>query len=329
MITSARFPVSDHCDGRRFFNPGGQTLPKLCDVVRWKFSSRTTPWPRQVEVTLQPRAPLNAREIRATWINHSTFLLETPQGNILPDPVFSHHCGPGGKVGPLRVHRPALALAELPEIHYVLLSHNHYDHCDMPSLRWLVQTHDPEIFAPLGNSRLLARTGSRRVFELDWWGNHSPTPNLAITATPARHWSNRLGEPRAASLWGGFFVQAGTSRIFFAGDTGYDARLFVEIAARLGQPDLALIPIGAYEPRWFMHGQHCNPEEALLIHRDLAATTSLAMHWGTFQLTDEGRDDPPAALRAALENSPLANKDFRILLPGAHFIFLQEPFSFF
>lgn len=255
-------------------------------------------------------------ETRATWINHSTYLIETPQGNFLTDPVYSPACGPFGRFGPPRVHAPGIPFQDLPEIHYVLLSHDHYDHCDLPTLRLLSQVHEPLAITPLGNSDLLRRAGFSRIIELDWWQNHAATPNLTITVTPAQHWSNRLSSPRFSRLWSGFFIKAGPTRIYFAGDTGYQSGLFAEIGRRLGPPDFAMIPIGAYEPRWFMREQHCNPAEAVQIHCDLGARLSAAMHWGTFQLTDEGRDAPPRALRDALLAAGLGPNDFRIPEPG-------------
>lgn len=155
MKTSDRFPISDHCDGRRFFNPEGRRLPRFSDVVRWKLGGRAKPWPRRVSIATAARRPLSLSETRLTWINHATFLIETPQGNFLTDPVFSKRCGPLGRLGPARTHPPGLALHELPSIHYVLLSHDHYDHCDLPSLRLIARAHDPVAFTPLGNGELL------------------------------------------------------------------------------------------------------------------------------------------------------------------------------
>jgi L-ascorbate metabolism protein UlaG (beta-lactamase superfamily) len=304
-----------------FRNPDAAAVPNWSDVLRWKLSSRAARWPKSI--TFQPpptRQPLASDALRVTWINHATFLLETPQGNFLTDPVYSACCGPFGRIGPRRVHPPGLPLHELPEIHFVLLSHDHYDHCDLPTLRQLAQTHEPLAITPLGNQGLLARAGFSRIVELDWWQNHTHTPNLNITVTPTQHWSNRLSGGRYSRLWGGFFIKAGNQRIYFVGDTGYHTTLFTQIGRRLGPPDLAMVPIGAYEPRWFMRGQHCNPAEAVQIHCDVGARTSVAMHWGTFQLTDEGRDEPPRALRSVLAESHLTNQDFQIMEPGGSIV---------
>jgi len=218
------------------------------------------------------------------------------------------------------VHAPGIPLHELPDIHFVLLSHDHYDHCDLPTLRRLVKAHDPLAIAPLGNRDLLDRAGFTRIVELDWWQNRAHAPNLNITVTPSQHWSKRLSRRRCSRLWGGFYIHAANTRLYFVGDTGYQATLFTEVRERLGSPDLAFVPIGAYEPRWFMNGQHCNPAEAVQIHRDLGARMSVAMHWGTFQLTDEGRSDPPEALVAALATTATPTGDFRILEPGGNVV---------
>jgi len=319
MKTAAPFPVSDHCDGRVFFNPGHTCKPRLRDILRWKTTSRPTAWPIYAAATPALRPSLPATDVRATWINHATFLIETPQGNFLTDPVYSRCCGPFGKFGPQRVHAPGIRLHELPDIHFVLLSHDHYDHCDLPTLRQLVKAHDPLAITPLGNRDLLVRSGFTRIIELDWWQNHAHTPNLSITVTPSQHWSNRLSRRRCSRLWGGFYIHADELRLYFVGDTGYHASLFREVRERCGSPDLAFVPIGAYEPRWFMREQHCNPAEAVQIHHDVGSHLSLAMHWGTFQLTDEGRDVPPQALLTALATAAKP-ADFRILEPGGNVV---------
>ncbi len=309
-------PRSDHFNGKTFFNPAHVNRSWL-DVLRWRFTSRATPWPKTVSLAAQPPPPApRAAEGVFTWINHATFLLQTERGNILTDPQFSARCGPFGLLGPRRVHPPGLALAALPRIDLILLSHDHYDHCDLRSLRALAKAHDPLVIAPLGHRRLLARAGLTNVADLDWWQAHTPTAGLEVTLTPARHWSNRLTGRRNSRLWGGFHIRHAGRAYWFAGDTGYDPTLFSEIRTRLGAPAVAMIPIGSYEPRWFMAAQHCNPAEAVQIHRDLGAGTSLAMHWGTWQLTDEGRDEPVRALIAARGAAGLTADAFRVPAPG-------------
>jgi L-ascorbate metabolism protein UlaG (beta-lactamase superfamily) len=311
------FPLSDHCNGKTFFNPGARAERGWLDVLRWKFTSRATPWPAWVELAPQPPPPVPpAGGIVATWINHATFLLQTPHGNFLTDPMFSDRASPLGWAGPRRVHAPGVAFEALPKIDGVLLSHDHYDHCDLPSLRRLAARHDPLVLAPLGHRALLADAGLPRVVELDWWQAHSWGTGFAITLTPARHWCRRSVGGTNHRLWGGFFLQTPERKIYFAGDSGYDATLFSQLGRRLGAPDLALLPIGAYEPRWFMRTAHMNPAEAVQAHRDLGARRSVAMHWGTWQLTDEGRDDPPRALAAARTEAGIAPEEFRVVVPG-------------
>jgi L-ascorbate metabolism protein UlaG (beta-lactamase superfamily) len=192
----------------------------------------------------------------------------------------------------------------------VLLSHDHYDHCDVPTLRRLARRDDPLVVAPLGHRSLLLRAGFRRVVELDWWQGHSCGPGLDATLVPARHWCRRAPFGTNRRLWGGFMLRIGGRLVYFAGDSGYQEGLFNGIGGRCGAPDLAMIPIGAYEPRWFMASAHMNPAEAVRVHSEVGARRSVAMHWGTFQLTDEGRTDPVRALAEARDKAGLAPADF-------------------
>ncbi len=311
------FPRSDHCNGKTFFYPGGRAERGPSEVLRWKLTSRPTPWPQWVDYTLPSAPPASfPGQITATWIGHATFLLQTPHGNFLTDPVFSDRCSPFSWLGPHRVHAPGLAFEALPKIDGVLLSHDHYDHFDLPSLRRLARTHDPVILAPLGHRQLLANRGISRVIELDWWETHAWAPDLTVTLTPSKHWCRRLPGDTNHRLWGGFWLSGLGRNVYFLGDSGYDPNLFVEIGRKMGRPDLAFIPIGAYEPHWFMCSAHMNPAEALQVHRDLGAHQSVAMHWGTWQLTDEGRDEPVRDLVQAQALANVAPQAFRVLDPG-------------
>lgn len=338
-------PPTDHFNGKTFFHPGpdGRVAGRFRDFLRWRFNRRPPPWPRWVALAPQPPPPLpRDGEIVATWIGHATWLLQTTRGNLLTDPHFSRCAGPLGFIGPPRVHAPGVAFDALPRIDAVLLSHDHYDHCDLPSLRRLAHTHDPLFVAPLRHGDLLTRAGTRRVVELDWWQDCTLERGAQIVLVPARHWSNRLDAPRNHRLWGGFAIAVGQicdlpnerdgasegrvtdppyperrRLIWFAGDTAYDSELFRTIGRRCGPPDLALLPIGGYQPRWFMAPMHMDPAEAVAAHRDTGARCSLAMHWGMFHLTDEEREEPVQTLVTARAAAGLREGEFRAIAPGA------------
>jgi L-ascorbate metabolism protein UlaG (beta-lactamase superfamily) len=246
-----------------------------------------------------------------TFIGHATFLIQTTDGNILTDPMYSQRAGPLNVFGPRRVRQPAVLFDDLPAISTVLLSHNHYDHCDRPTLGRLARRFDPIVVTPLGNGALVRSAGIRRVEELDWWQDAKSLAS-AITLTPAQHFSARTPLDRTRALWGGFFLVAGAQRLFFAGDTAY-ASFFRDVRQRLGRIDLALLPIGAYEPRWFMQAVHMNPAEAVQAHLDLEASESIGMHFGTFQLTTEGIDEPLRALDDACRVQNIPRSRFRTL----------------
>jgi len=220
--------------------------------------------------------------------------------------------GPWGLFGPRRVRRPAVAFDVLPQIDVVLLSHNHYDHCDVRTLRALARRFDPVAITPLGNARLLRKAGFRRIAELDWWQETAATSSIRVTATPAHHFSARTPFDRNRALWSGFMVTVAGRRIYFAGDTAY-VPIFRDIRERLGEPHVSLLPIGAYEPRWFMRSVHMNPEEAVQAHVELGSWESIAMHFGTFQLTTEGIDEPHWALDRARKARGLPESSFRAL----------------
>lgn len=288
--------ASDHFNGRTFFNPtgaNGQPVYKVVQMMR----ERGPSWPASVPV--MPRTPPLREEAAAvvTFIGHSSFLIQTPHGNILTDPVYAERASPFTFAGPRRARQPAVPFEALPDVAVVLLSHNHYDHCDLRTLRRVEARWRPLVVTPLGNRRLLESAGLRRIAEIDWWERAGAAP-MPVTLTPAQHFSARHPFDRNRALWGGFVVGAAGRRIYFAGDTGYGPH-FRQLHDRLGRVDLALLPIGAYEPRWFMKDVHMNPAEAVQAHLDLGAPPSLGMHFGTFQLTTEGIDAPLVELDAA------------------------------
>src|SRR5262245_15301234 len=302
--------VSDHFDGKRFVNPAGTAGQPLPAVLRMLREPRT-PWPRSIDVRVQRPPELAGDAATITFIGHATFLIQTPVGNLLTDPMYSMHAGPMRVFGPRRVRQPAIRFEDLPPISTVLLGHNHYDHCDLPTLRMLAKRFDPTVVTPLGNARLARAAGLRRVEELDWW-DQATSSIVPITLTPAQHFSARTPFDRNRALWGGFLVGAASVRIFFAGDTAYGG-FFHDIRQRLGPIDVALLPIGAYEPRWFMRVVHMNPAEAVQAHLDLGAPQSIGMHFGTFQLTTEGIDAPIHALDEARRARDVPLSQFRVL----------------
>ena len=310
MPQSRMAAATDHFDRGRFFNPTGPPTQPFTAVPRMLLERRTK-WPASVDSRPTKPAPRGDASAVVTFIGHATFLIQTAAANILTDPIYSDRAGPWNLLGPRRVRPPAVSLEDLPPIGVVLLSHNHYDHCDLPTLQLLARRCDPIVITPLGNGPLLRSSGMRRVEELDWWQPAATAP-LPIAMTPAHHFSARTPFDRNRALWGGFVMNAGSRRIYFAGDTAY-VPFFSEVRQRCGRPDLALLPIGAYEPRWFMRSVHMNPAEAVQAHLDLEATESIGMHFGTFQLTSEGIDEPIRALEQARRERDLPPSRFRII----------------
>ena len=301
---------SDHFDGQRFVNPTGTAGQPFSAVPRMLLERRT-PWPARIDEPPQRPPALDGAAAVVTFIGHATFLIQTPAGNILTDPMYSERAGPLGVLGPRRVRQPAVRFDDLPPISTVVLSHNHYDHCDRRTLGTLAKRFDPIVVTPLGNGALVRSAGIRNVEELDWWQD-SKSAALPITLTPAQHFSARTPFDRNRALWGGFMLGAPGTRILFAGDSAYGP-FFRDIRQRLGPIDLALLPIGAYEPRWFMHVVHMNPAEAVQAHLDLEASESVGMHFGTFQLTTEGIDEPLRALEEACRTNNIPPSRFRAL----------------
>ena len=257
----------------------------------------------------------NRSEPTLTWVGHATFLLQVEGLNVLTDPVFSRRVSPFRFVGPERLAPLGLTLQELPPIDLVLLSHNHYDHLDEAAVKTLARDHDKLIFVvPLGVKKWFTSRGIRSVVELDWWQS-AEVGAAKVTALPAQHFSGRGPFDRNATLWCSLLLEIGDRKIYFAGDTGY-SRDFADIGAAHPDIDLALLPIGAYEPNWFMRSVHVNPEEAVRIFQDLGAAQAVAMHWGTFRLTLEPLDEPPQRLVAALTAQGIAPERFKVMRHG-------------
>jgi N-acyl-phosphatidylethanolamine-hydrolysing phospholipase D len=297
-----------HHTARGFRNPWPDAEPRgFRDVLRWSLERRRQNIAANPPVgafgVAQPThsARASGSELAVTWVGHSTVLLQLGGLNILTDPIWSERASPVQFAGPRRLVAAAFSFDRLPPIDVVLISHNHYDHLDKATVKALAQRMPAiEWVAPLGLSHLLARWGAKRVRELDWWDAarlETPLGRVSVVATPAQHFSARGFGDRGRTLWCSWFVGASTGRAFFAGDTAYHPE-FGEIARRLGPFDLLMLPVGAYEPRWFMRTVHMNPPEALRAYADLSdgqvnPPALLPIHWGTFRLTDEPVQEPP------------------------------------
>ena len=254
-----------------------------------------------------------------TWIGHATVLIQHQGINVLTDPMFSPYASPVSFAGPKRVSNPAVNLEQIPPIHAVVISHNHYDHLDVASIKQLGD--QPVYFVPLGLRSWLEAHGvaASQIREMDWWQEETITisgKTLRVTATPSQHFSGRGLFDRNKTLWASWGLAWNDFQAWFGGDTGYNDQQFKEIGARLGPFDLGIIPIGAYEPRWFMSTVHVNPEEALLIHRDIGARASMGIHWGAFVLAGEGVLTPPIALATARAALGLNAEDFDTFAVG-------------
>ena len=313
---------TDHFDGVRFFNPTGANGQPFTALPRL-FRTPRARWPAHVPVTPTRPQPLGDAAAVLTFIGHSTWLIQAGGETILTDPMYSERAGPFNVMGPRRVREVAVPFDWLPRISLVLLSHNHYDHCDLATLRRLRTAFDPLVVTPAGNGRLLRSINIRRVEQLDWWES-AKTARLTVMLTPAQHFSARGPHDRNRALWGGFTVDVSGRRIYFAGDSGYSP-MFRDIGRRRGPIDLALLPIGAYEPRWFMRDIHMNPGEAVRAHLDLQAKQSLGMHFGTFQLTTEAIDEPLRALERARREHGVPDDRFRALDFGESFALSPKP----
>jgi N-acyl-phosphatidylethanolamine-hydrolysing phospholipase D len=298
-------------DGFRNPWPTDEGRPGFGDFLRWRRERAELPreplpdLPLAVPAPAQPRAA--AGEVRLTWIGHATLLIQAGPLNVLTDPVWSDTVSPVPGLGPRRLVAPGLAFDALPPIDAVLLSHDHYDHLDAPTVRRLARAHPDAVWiTPIGYRRWLRRRGVPSVRELDWW---EPTcldaagVTATITALPAQHWTRRTPLDTGKRLWASYALEAPPARIYFAGDSGY-CPAFAEIGARMGPFDALLLPIGAYEPRWFMRTAHMDPDEAVQAWLDLGGSGRLvAMHWGTFIMTDEPVLEPPARLRSAWDRA--------------------------
>ena len=293
--------------------------PEKGGFWKWKWEQWREGLPRRPEGGYRfETAQANLSENPSvTWVGHATVLVRVGGLSVLTDPHFSERASPFTFAGPKRVVPPVPALHELPHIDAVVVSHNHYDHLDLASVAKLAEQPggSPRFFVPLGLKEWFQRRGIDDVVELDWWESRA-FKGLEIHFVPVQHWSKRTLTDENRTLWGGWVLRHPELSFFFAGDTGY-SRDFSDIRARFGGFDLAAIPIGAYEPRWFMKIMHLDPAEAVQVHRDVNARQSLAIHWGTFEgLTDESLYVPPVRLAQERSKAGLKEEDFFVLKHG-------------
>jgi len=317
-------PVSGHFDGIRFFNPDGIEPLGFRELMRWQFGGGRFRWPKAVESpfpSAKPAGRVDGRDLRVTMIGHASLLIQIAGLNILTDPVWSDRASPFSFAGPLRVSPPGIRFEDLPPIDIVLVSHNHYDHLDIRTLRRLHEEHGPHFLTPLGNDTIIRRAiPDAKISVLDWGARLSYRDGVTIDAEPCHHWSARGTRDRRMALWAAFVISTPAGKIYHVGDTGFHEGINYKAAReKHGGFRLAILPFGAYEPRWFMKGQHQNPEEAVAGMELCNAAYVAGHHFATFQLTNEAIDAPVAALQEALSARGIEPGRFRPLRAGEVF----------
>jgi L-ascorbate metabolism protein UlaG (beta-lactamase superfamily) len=318
-------PISDHFDGFQFYDPDGVPPKSLASVLRWQFGSsrRRAGWP---EWAPSPHADVppprvNGDKVRLSFVGHASWLIQTAGLNILVDPVWSMRVSPVSFAGPRRHNDPGIAFDALPDIDIVLVSHGHYDHLDLPTLSKLAERFSPRVITPLGNDLTMRDADAAiKAESFDWKDRVELGNDVAVTLVPTRHWSARGVFDRNKALWASFVLETPAGKLYIVCDSGYgEGRHFRRVAEAHGPLRLAILPIGAYEPRWFMRDQHMNPEDAVRALADCGAVQALAHHHGTFQLTDEAIDAPVLALGEALNKAKVPREKFTALKPGQVF----------
>lgn len=322
VIAAPRYkgPVSDHFDGTVFFNPDKPQETGLLDVLRWQMTSERGAWQaeRTDAPTTVPEPRLDATKNRVTFINHATTLIQTAELNILTDPVWADYAGLFDRIGPKRVRPAGVKEQDVPPIDVILLSHNHYDHLDISTMKRMAARFKPMIVVPLGVKAYLEENGVEgTIVELDWWGVHHFSlrgQSVEFHSVPAQHFSGRGVSDRNATLWCGYVIKnlQTTDEIYFVGDSGYGNH-FKRIGEKFQNIKLALIPIGAFRPRWFMSPVHIAPDEAVKVHQDVHSRQSIGIHFGTFPLADDGEDEPIQELTKALKQANIEPSAFRAL----------------
>ncbi|MEM9067741.1 MAG: MBL fold metallo-hydrolase [Myxococcota bacterium] len=309
-------PTTDHFDGRRFHNSDEAVgHASGLDLLKWTMNRDAGPWERREQPPGPPPPRRVESGIRVTLVGHATLLVQMKGLNFLTDPVWADRIGPVSWAGPKRFRQPALRFEDLPPIDLVLVSHNHYDHLCVPTLKRLAAEHNaPPIVTGLGNLALLAQHGIPGGIELDWW-DRTEAAGVSVTGVEMQHFSGRGPGDRDVSLWMGLVVHHEDGDVLFCGDTGYGEH-FTRIRERVGAPRLALVPIGAFRPRWFMSRVHVDPHQAVQAHLDLGAQVSIGMHYGTFRLADDGMDEPIDELAHARDALGVKEDEFRVIEHG-------------
>ncbi len=315
-------PVSDHFDGTQFYNPGKPRKEGLWAFLKWQWTRKPAPWPAYSELPATDKPPqrVEGDRLRVSFVGHVTVLIQTRGLNILTDPVWSDRASPFTWAGPKRVHPPGIRFEDLPPIDVILISHNHYDHLDLATLERLWQRDRPRIITPLGNDAILKNTiAGIEAMARDWGEQVAIGPEVAVHLEPMHHWSARSPFDRNRALWAAFVITSPGGAIYFVGDSGYGEGDNFRAAGRKHGPfRLAILPIGSYDPRWFMAYAHMNPAEAVRAFVDLGRPPTLPTHYGVFQLADTGYDTPLVDLRAAMTAAAVPEERIRPLHPGSH-----------
>lgn len=317
-------PLSNHFDGALFFNPDpNPNEPTKKRLFGWLLQKKEDTWPSKVSI--HPAIPVKkvfGNELKVTFVNHATVLIQTQGLNILTDPIWAERASPLPFMGPKRVHDPGITFNTLPPIDIVLISHNHSDHLDFETIYKIYERDHPKIYCGLGVDEQIKQYFPHIHAEgLDWEYIAPITPELSVVFVPAHHWSSRELNDRNKTLWGGFVLKVPAGNIYFSGDTGFNnGKHFEAIKEKFAPLRLSLLPIGAYLPRDIMHRNHLSPDEAVKVHKILESQNSLAVHFGTFRLSNESHGDPKEDLMIALKNDMIPLDKFRVLAPGESWI---------